>query len=113
MKRKLISIFLSFAIALGVIYCAPVSEIIAAPFDGEEWYDKIPIVHVNREPAHAFFIPYQDAKTALDNEHSALTRDFSRSDYYMLLNGEWDFKWVSKPAERIDNFASPALDISG
>ena len=32
-----------------------------AAFAGEEWYDQIETVQVNREYAHSFFIPYQSA----------------------------------------------------
>jgi len=77
-------------------------------FNGEEWYDRIQTVRVNREDARTFFIPYQDFKTALTNEHSAFTRDFTRSDYYLSLNGLWKFKAVDRPMDRIDNFWDPA-----
>ncbi|MDR0498487.1 MAG: hypothetical protein LBH03_01980, partial [Holophagales bacterium] len=77
------------------------------PFKGEEWYDQIETVRVNREEARAFFIPYQDYKTALTNEDSAFTRDFTRSEYYLSLNGLWKFKVVNRPIERIDKFWDP------
>ncbi|MDR1059874.1 MAG: DUF4981 domain-containing protein [Clostridiales bacterium] len=112
MKRKLLCIAMTTAIIFGAMSAAPLAAPAASPFGGEEWYDGISTVQVNREPAHSFFVAYQDAQTALDNEHSALTRDFSRSSYYRLLNGEWDFKWVARPADRIENFADPALDVS-
>lgn len=76
----------------------------AASYEGEEWYDKIDVVQVNREPARAFFVPYQDRETALANETSALTRDFSKSSYYLSLNGLWKFRIVSKPDDRIGGF---------
>ena len=83
------------------------------PFAGEEWYDQISTVKVNREPARNFFIPYPNATVALSNEASALTRDFARSSYYMSLNGTWKFRAVNKPADRIDNFWNPAtFDVS-
>lgn len=84
------------------------------PFAGEEWYDQIGTVQVNREDARAFFVPYQDSQTALSNEASAFTRDFARSGYYLSLNGTWKFRVVEKPADRIDNFWNPvSFDVSG
>ena len=83
-------------------------------FRGEEWYDKIDIVKINREDPRNFFVPYQDAETALSNEASAFTRDFSKSRYYISLNGTWKFKAVTRPADRIDNFWDPnGFDVSG
>ncbi|MDR2903001.1 MAG: hypothetical protein LBU77_00595, partial [Clostridiales bacterium] len=112
MKRKLISIILSVVFIMGSIGVTPIVVQAETEFDGEEWYDQIETVEVNREPAHAFFVPYQDAATALDNEHSAFTRDFALSSYYQSLNGVWDFRWVAKPADRIDGFESPDFDTS-
>ena len=108
LKKKLksmLSLLLIIATmaATGSIIPLTVSD---AAFDSEEWYDQITTVHVNRENPRAFFIPYQNAATALDNEASAITRDFERSDYYKSLNGDWKFKVVDKPDDRIDNFWS-------
>lgn len=82
-------------------------------FRGEEWYDKIDVVKINREDPRNFFVPYQDARIALANETSAFTRDFSRSSYYLSLNGTWKFRVVNKPADRINNFwDSKSYDVS-
>lgn len=70
-----------------------------ASFAGEEWYDQIDTVEVNREPAHAYFTPYETAEQALANEKSALD-DKDGSIYRMSLNGDWKFKFAQKPADR-------------
>ncbi|MDR2903003.1 MAG: DUF4981 domain-containing protein, partial [Clostridiales bacterium] len=102
MKKRITSAVIAFVMMFGTIYCGPMTAY--AAYEGEEWYDQITTVKVNREDAHAFFVPYQDAQTALDNEESVLTRDFSNSDFYQSLNGTWKFKAVDKPADRIDGF---------
>lgn len=76
----------------------------ASQFAGEEWYDQIDTVEINREPAHASFTPYETAEKALVNEKSVLdTADESDSAYYQTLNGTWDFYWSEKPADRLKN----------
>lgn len=70
-------------------------------FNGQEWYDLIETVEVNRELAHAYFIPYQDEETALSNEKSIFTKSIYNSDYIYSLNGEWKLKYVSSPYEQL------------
>ena len=69
-------------------------------FAGEEWYDQIATVEVNREPARAHFTPYESKEKALENEQSSLDVDEEESAYKMSLNGEWKFKFAQKPADR-------------
>lgn len=71
-----------------------------AQFAGEEWYDQIGTVEVNREPAHTYFTPYESAEKALANERSVLDTDEEESAYKISLNGEWKFKFAGKPADR-------------
>lgn len=76
----------------------------ADQFAGEEWYDQIGTAEINREPAHASFIPYETAEKALANEKSVLDAlDASDSLYYQTLNGTWSFYWSEKPADRLKN----------
>lgn len=74
-----------------------------SPFAGEEWYDQIAVVEVNREPARAYFIPYESAEKALINERSVLDLDAEESVWKMSLNGTWKFKFAQNPAEREKN----------
>ena len=69
-------------------------------FDGEAWYNDIETVEINREPAHAQFIPYESAEKALRNEASVLDEDAEESAHYLKLSGkDWDFALVKTPAE--------------
>lgn len=57
------------------------------------------LMHINRVPAHAHFIPCSD-------EQCALTRDYSSNKYYQLLNGSWSFHYYQSvwdiPKEMIE-----------
>ena len=117
MKSKF---FKSLLAAAMVLTMTPVSSVVAATgFEGEEWYDQVETVEVNREYAHSFFVPYQDAETALKNEQSILdadfnvVRDFAKSDYYQLLNGEWDFHYSKNPENRLSSPADETIDWTG
>ena len=81
----------------------------APKFTGLEWYKDAATPEVNREPSHAAFVPFQDAKTAAAAAKSALDKtDDSSSDYYQLLTkGKWDFALVKNPA------AADTADASG
>ena len=108
-KQWIIGAAVAAALALGNISSSSSSGASQQePFKGEEWYDQIDVVRVGREDARTFFVPYQDAATALANEASAFTRDFAKSAYYKSLNGTWKFRAVKKPADRIDGFWDPA-----
>ena len=67
-----------------------------------EWQDP-GVVGVNKEPAHATFTVYADEATAKAGLRS-------RSPYYQLLNGDWKFHWVPKPADRPADFYRTAFD---
>ncbi len=109
MRKKLFALILSALLVAGTFATFTAG---AASFAGEEWYDGVSTAYVNREPGRTYFIPYQDAQTALDNEESALTRDFARSSYFQSLNGDWKFKLVTKPENRISGFQETGYDDS-
>ncbi len=67
-----------------------------------EW-DNPDIIQINKLPAHSTFIPYDDAEKALKNKPQ-------ESAYYKLLNGEWKFNWVRKPADRPEEFYTMDYD---
>ena len=60
----------------------------------------------NKEPGHATLLPFADVATALKGDRRA-------SPYLLLLNGDWKFHWVEKPADRPVNFYKPRYDVSG
>lgn len=85
-----------FSIADGIIAHAADNR-----FNGEEWYDQIETVEINREPAHATFTPYEDAGQALAAEQTVFDSvDETSSPYYQTLNGDWSFKFAQRPADR-------------
>lgn len=105
MKRKKVAAIL----IAGAMLCSPVFTIADGirayaadnQFNGEEWYDQIDTVEINRELAHATFTPYESAKKALEYEKTALDdKDETGSAYYQSLNGKWKFKYAEKPADR-------------
>ncbi len=70
-------------------------------FKGFEWYDLIETVEVNRENPNAYFIPYHNNETALENEKSVFTKDIYKSKYIKSLNGEWNFYFVDNPSKML------------
>lgn len=105
-KNRMISAMLAGTLVLGGMpFGLGTVSVKAADdrFAGEEWYDQIATVEVNREPAHAYFTPYESAAKALRNERSVLDEDAEGSAYQMSLNGEWKFKFAQKPADREKN----------
>lgn len=52
-------------------------------------YENINLIHENTMPPRSHYIPYDSLKKALDG-------DKSKSDFYILLNGDWDFAYFSR-----------------
>jgi len=55
------------------------------------------VVGRNKEPTHVPLVPYPAAE-------AALAGDRSRSPYFKLLNGDWEFKWAPNPASAPEGF---------
>ena len=53
------------------------------------FYEDITKLHINTMPPRSHYIPY-------DSIEKALLNDKEKSDYYTLLNGEWEFKYFSR-----------------
>ncbi len=69
-----------------------------------EW-ENPEIFGINKEPTRATFLPYQ-------NEEAAVVDDYSKSEWYLSLNGTWKFNWVYKPDERPVDFYKDNYDVS-
>lgn len=67
-----------------------------AQYHKNDW-ENIEVLSINREEAHADFIPFA-------NEEQALRGDKSKSPWFILLNGDWKFNWVSHPDNRPVDF---------
>jgi beta-galactosidase len=55
------------------------------------------IFQINREPARAAFLPYVD-------ESSAIADDYTRSPWFLSLDGMWKFNWSPTPDQRPKDF---------
>ncbi|MCD0468722.1 glycoside hydrolase family 2 TIM barrel-domain containing protein [Flavobacterium sp. JAS] len=55
------------------------------------------IFQINREPARAAFLPYAD-------EASAIADDYTRSPWFLTLDGKWKFNWSPTPDQRPKDF---------
>lgn len=69
-----------------------------------EWQNET-LLHEGTEPPFATMAIFPD-------EHSARALDRKHSPYFKSLNGQWNFNWVSKPADRIADFWKPEFDDS-
>ncbi len=56
--------------------------------NNKEWQDPH-FLHMGTDAPRSYFVPYADRK-------SALTMDKSKSEFYTLLNGVWDFAFFEK-----------------
>ncbi len=54
----------------------------------EKYYENPQMLHVGCEPDRAYYIPFS-------NENDALTLPREKSDRYISLNGEWNFKYCN------------------
>ncbi|WP_276481649.1 glycoside hydrolase family 2 TIM barrel-domain containing protein [Paraflavitalea pollutisoli] len=64
----------------------------------EDWENEA-VFAINKEPAHATYIPYPTMQQA-----QAPDTNRFRSPWCQLLNGTWKFNWVKQPAERPIDF---------
>lgn len=55
------------------------------------------VFQINREPARAAFLPYAD-------EASAIADDYTRSPWFLTLDGKWKFNWSPTPDQRPKEF---------
>lgn len=60
---------------------------------------------INKEPARATFMGYE-------TESSAKTDDYSKSPWYLSLNGTWKFHWVGQPEKRPADFYKNEYNVS-
>lgn len=82
---------------LGLIACLS-----AAYSQNNEW-ENPQIVDENKEKPRASFMLF-------DQPADAIAGEYSRSPYYMSLNGDWKFKFAEKPADAPAGFYAPGLN---
>ena len=61
------------------------------------------VVERNKEPAHVTLVPFP-------SKEIALRRDRCESPLFLLLNGDWKFRWAPDPAGAPDRFWSEVFD---
>jgi beta-galactosidase len=69
-----------------------------------EW-ENPEIFGINKEPARATALPYND-------EQQAVADNYSQSPYYQSLNGTWKFNWHKRPADKPEGFYKEGYDVS-
>ncbi len=74
-------------------------------FGDVEWQNP-QIVGINKEQPHATLLPYQNAEAAFTGKRE-------QSDYFQLLNGNWQFHWSVNPQKVPENFYQTDYDASG
>jgi len=74
-------------------------------FKTEPWYNSPEIFEINRLKAKNFSVSYATRKVALEG-HPFLSHRVE------LLNGDWQFQLVDRPADRIKNFHKEMFDHS-
>ena len=80
-----------------IIFFSLLSVISAfAQYNAPDW-ENLSVLGINREPARASFIPFA-------NRQQALSSVREKSPWFLSLNGNWKFHWVSRPEERPIDF---------
>lgn len=89
-----------------IIFTALLTLLITTTAESQvkEWENQA-IIAINKESAHASFIPYADAGEALQG-----VADYS--PWYSSLNGRWKFNWVNHPDMRPAEFYRSDFDVS-
>jgi len=92
---------IALLLALGGVMLLPRC---AAAADAPDWEN--PAVNAkNREPIGCTRMPFPDAE-------AARTQPRESSPWFQSLDGNWNFHWVPKPADKPTGFQDPAFDIS-
>ena len=69
-------------------------------------YENLKVLHENKMPEHAYYIP---ASRRMDG----LTEERQLSDRFILLNGEWSFRYFKSICDVEEEFYAEGADISG
>jgi beta-galactosidase len=97
------------AAALLLLACQAVRPQAGVP----EW-ENPRVFGVNREPAHATFVPYADEASARRGAlaYAPGAAPAPGSPFVLSLNGRWKFHWVKEPSARPVDFYKPGFDVS-
>lgn len=72
------------------------------------------VFNINKEPAHATFVPYADEASARRGVMAFApgAAPAPGSPFVISLNGRWKFNWVKEPSARPVDFYKPEFDVS-
>ena len=87
-----------------ILLLCPLLLLAITAYTQPEW-EQPDVFAINKEPAHAHFIPYA-------SEAQAVKGDPLASSSYQTLNGNWKFNWSPTPDQRPVDFYQPEFDIS-
>lgn len=91
-------------LTLILLFIFSFSPKISAQEQIKDWENQF-VVGINKISPHAYFIPF-------DSETKAIRDIPCESEFYLSLNGNWDFKWSKNPSERPSKFFKTDFDIS-
>lgn len=97
------------AVAVLLLACASVQS-----QDLPDW-ENPRVFNINKEPAHATFVPYADEASARRGVMAfapGAAPAAAGSPFVMSLNGRWKFNWVKEPSARPVDFYQPEFDVS-
>lgn len=78
--------------------------LVTAKSQVNDWENQA-VIGINKEEAHATYVPYSDINQALRSIPD-------NSLWYQSLNGTWKFNWVSHPDMRLVDFYKTNYDVS-
>lgn len=107
---KVLAATLCTGILLNNIDARVLANVMDKTNDGTEFWASNPEkFEDNREKAHATLMPFNTVQEALDNTNYS---QYSNSENYQTLNGDWKFNIVNKPTEDIKDFYKTDYDTS-
>lgn len=93
---------LKCGVIAGLLLC-----LVATCFADRPDWDNLDVIGRNKEPAHCTIVPRAEVSLPPGADALGIT------DFYRSLNGDWQFHWVEKPADRPVDFYKPGYDAGG
>src|SRR5215210_906451 len=99
--------------AAAILLLIPLTVARARQADPPDW-ENPRVFGINKEPAHATFVPYADESSARRGAlaYAPGAAPAPGSPFVQSLNGMWKFNWVKEPSARPVDFYKPEFDVS-
>ncbi len=94
-----------FGPAFWAVLILSLSSLTAQESGKPDWENE-QVIGINKEPARAWSMPYE-------NRDAALAGDWRKSGHVMVLNGDWKFHFAPKPDDRPKDFFKPGFNDRG